>query len=112
VDAVAVTLRPRVDTHTVPSKIYEAMASRNPVLLSADGAPAQILAESEAGLASAAGDVRGLVDNIADLRDDSELARRLGENGCKYASHYDRRVLVDRLEELLLRVARESHRKR
>ena len=36
-NAIAVTLRPRRDSHTVPSKIYEAMASGRPVLLSADG---------------------------------------------------------------------------
>jgi glycosyltransferase involved in cell wall biosynthesis len=33
--AVAVTLRPRRDAHTVPSKLYESMASGRPVLVSA-----------------------------------------------------------------------------
>jgi glycosyltransferase involved in cell wall biosynthesis len=104
-DAVAVTLRPRNDTHTVPSKIYEAMASGNPVLVSADGAPAEILREAGAGLDSAAGDVEGLLDSVERLRDQPELRRAMGERGRAFARHSDRRVLVERMEELLLRVA-------
>ncbi|MDJ0866411.1 MAG: glycosyltransferase family 4 protein [Myxococcota bacterium] len=103
-DAVAVTLRPRNDTHTVPSKIYEAMASGNPVLLSADGAPAEIVAESGAGLASPAADVEALVASIARLLDDPGATRAMGARGRRFATASDRRILVERLEKLLVRV--------
>lgn len=111
-DAVAVTLRPRNDTHTVPSKIYEAMASGNPVLLSADGAPAEILREAGAGVDSAAGDVEGLVASVERLRDEPGLARAMGERGRAFASRSDRRVLVQRLEDLLLRVRAGARERR
>ena len=107
--AVAVPLRRRRDSHTVPSKLYEAMASGRPVLVSADGAPAAILAEAKAGLANAAGDVDGLVTSIEALRDDDAAAAEMGRRGREYAARFDRRELVGQLEELLLRVTDEAH---
>ncbi|MGH0033837.1 MAG: glycosyltransferase family 4 protein [Myxococcota bacterium] len=111
-NAVAVTLRPRKDKHTVPSKIYEAMASGNPVLLSADGAPAEIVAESGAGLASAASDVAGLVANVERLCGDPELVRQLGERGRRYSASFDRRLLVERFEEMLETAVAEARARR
>ncbi len=107
-DTVAVTLRPRRDTHTVPSKIYEAMASGNPILLSADGAPAEIVRASEGGLASPAGDCEALCANVRRLLEDPAEAASLGERARAFAAHHDRRHLVDRFEALLLRVAGQA----
>lgn len=106
--AVAVTLRKRRDSHTVPSKLYEAMASGRPVLVSADGAPAEILAEAKAGLGSAAGDLDGLLAGVEALRDDPTAAAEMGACGRAYAARFDRRELVVRLEELLHRVVGEA----
>ena len=103
--AIAVTLRKRRDTHTVPSKIYESMASGRPVLVSADGAPAQILLESRSGLASPAEDAPGLVQAILTLTRDPAEAVAMGQRGRQHAIRYDRRVLVERLEEVLYSVA-------
>jgi len=103
--AIAVTLRARKDTHTVPSKIYESIASGRPVLVSGNGAPGEILRESGSGFASAAGDVSGLQDNIRKLASDPDLARELGEQGRRYAVNFDRRELVVRFEALLRKVA-------
>ncbi len=103
-DAIAVTLRRRRDSHTVPSKLYEAMASGRPVLVSADGAPREILADAKAGLDSAAEDVDALVASIAKLRDDDSAAAEMGGRGREYAARFDRRELVVQLEELLLHV--------
>ncbi len=102
--AVAVTLRPRRDTHTVPSKIYEAMASGRPVLLSADGAPAEIVSESGAGLATPAGDLEGLLGSIRRLAANPGEAEALGRAGRERARESDRRILVDRFEAVLERV--------
>ena len=100
-DAIAVTLRPRKDSHTVPSKLYEAMASGRPVLVSADGAPAEILREANAGLATPASDAVGLAASIRTLLEDSARAREFGEAGRRYAAAFDRGRLVERFEEVL-----------
>ncbi|RIL04488.1 MAG: glycosyltransferase WbuB [Proteobacteria bacterium] len=100
-DAIAVTLRPRKDTHTVPSKLYEAMASGRPVLVSADGAPAEILREAKAGLATPASDAAGLAQSIRALLEDPERARAFGAQGRAYASGFDRGRLVEKFEAVL-----------
>jgi glycosyltransferase involved in cell wall biosynthesis len=108
--AIAVTLRARRDTHTVPSKIYESIASGRPVLVSANGAPGDILRASGAGFASSAGDVEGFAAGILQLAQSPELARSLGEKGRAYAARFDRRQLVKRFESLLEDVALRSRR--
>jgi glycosyltransferase involved in cell wall biosynthesis len=105
---VAVTLRKRKDTHTVPSKIYEAMASGRPVLVSADGAPREILDESGAGFGSAAEDVEGLLASIQKLAVDPQLASQMGERGREHARRFDRRQLAVELEALLQQVAQRA----
>lgn len=105
-DAIAVTLRPRRDTHTVPSKLYESMASGRPVLVSADGAPSEILTEAGAGLATPASDAEALAGSIQTLLAQPERGRSLGEQGRRFAAGHDRRRLVERFEEVLLRVVR------
>lgn len=100
-DAIAVTLRPRKDAHTVPSKLYEAMASGRPVLVSADGAPAEILREAKAGLATPASDARALAGSIRVLLEDPAEARAFGAAGRSYAAAFDRGRLVERFEAVL-----------
>jgi glycosyltransferase involved in cell wall biosynthesis len=100
-DAIAVTLRPRKDSHTVPSKLYEAMASGRPVLVSADGAPAEILREAKAGLATPASDADALAASIRALLEDPERRRGFGAQGRAYAAAFDRGRLGERLEAVL-----------
>lgn len=106
--AIVVPLRPRNDSHTVPSKLYEAMASGRPVLVSADGAPRQILEAADAGLATPAADAAGLVRSLRTLLERPELASRLGAQGAAYAQRFNRRELVNQLEELLRSVVRRE----
>jgi glycosyltransferase involved in cell wall biosynthesis len=108
--AVAVTLRPRRDAHTVPSKLYEAMASGRPVLVSADGAPAEMVREAGAGIATPAADADALACSIERLLDAPQLSRELGEKGRAFATRFDRRRLVEELEAVLQRVVREATR--
>jgi colanic acid biosynthesis glycosyl transferase WcaI len=110
--SIAVTLRKRKDTHTVPSKIYEAMASGRPVLVSADGAPRTILADAKAGLDSAAEDLEGLLASIRTLANDPNLADEMGERGRVHARQFDRRQLSIDLEALLQRVSQQVRKKR
>lgn len=108
--AVVVPLRPRRDSHTVPSKLYEAMASARPVLVSADGPPRSILEEAGAGLATPAGDAEALAGSIRTLLDRPDLVRAFGAQGAAYAQRFDRRVLVERFEALLRSVAARGGR--
>jgi len=109
-DAVAVTLRPRRDAHTVPSKIYEALASGHPVLLSADGAPAEIVQESGGGLTSPSADREALAANVTALVTSPERCAKLGRAGRRYVERHDRRIHADHLEALLCRVVDEAAR--
>jgi len=93
-DAIVVPLAPRRDTHTVPSKIYESMASGKPVLISADGAPANIIQEAKGGLATPAGDAEKLANSIQALSSNPALCSELGSAGRNYARHSDRRQIV------------------
>jgi glycosyltransferase involved in cell wall biosynthesis len=91
-----VTLRKRGDLHTVPSKIYEALASGRPTLLSAAGEPVNIINKALGGLTSGSGDAEILTQNIITYLLNPELADIHGKNGRKYCQKfYDRRNIAD-----------------
>jgi colanic acid biosynthesis glycosyl transferase WcaI len=100
--ATVVILRPRKDSHTVPSKLYEAMASGRPVLVSADGEVTAIAAAAGCGPVSAAGDVAGLLAGLTALAADPQAAEAMGQSGRRYVEQYnDRAVLAGRYLQLL-----------
>lgn len=77
--AILVTLRRRGDVHTVPSKIYEALASGRPILLSAAGEPADIVRRSGAGTICEPGDAEGLTKAIQNYMLNPALAVAHGQ---------------------------------
>ena len=100
--AVLVTLRPRKDTSTVPSKIYECMASGRPVLFQAGGEGANTLREADGGLVVEPGSGDALCDAMIACLEDPASADAHGRAGREYvARHYDRRVLARRFSDLL-----------
>jgi len=87
VAAADIVLVPLV-THipgATPSKLYEAMASGRPVVLVAEGEPANIVREHEAGLVVAPGDAAGLAAALRRLAGDAALRQKLGANGRRTA---------------------------
>lgn len=85
----------------LPSKLYEYMACGRPTLL-AVGGEARDLAEREAGagIAVEPENPAALAEAIRALRDQPELAQRLGASGRAFAeAHLDRAKLVADLEE-------------
>jgi glycosyltransferase involved in cell wall biosynthesis len=101
--ATLVILRPRKDNHTVPSKIYESMASGRPVILSADGEVAGIARTANCGSVSAAGDGPGLLAGLDALLAEDGAALAQGANGRRYVEiHNDRAAIAQRFRQVLL----------
>lgn len=104
--AVLVTLRPRKDTSTVPSKLYESFASGRPVLYSAGGEGAETVRRAGAGSVCAPGDSAELAEAMAAYLRDPAEANRHGAAGHAFAAeHYDRRVIGAAFENLLVGMA-------
>jgi glycosyltransferase involved in cell wall biosynthesis len=86
----------------VPSKLYEAMASGLPVILLADGEPADITQKSEAGIVIAPQDIDGLVNALRRLAEEPKERQRLGQNGRRAAiEHYNRDRIVETFAQFL-----------
>ena len=107
-DVAMVTLGARIPG-AVPSKIYEAMASRRPILLVAEGEAARRVREQDCGICVDPGDASGLFDAFRSLATDPSLRRRLGSNGRLAAQTvYSRDVIVGALDSLLREVVADN----
>ncbi|MGE0751917.1 MAG: glycosyltransferase family 4 protein [Variibacter sp.] len=95
-DAALVTLRPSpLFDLVIPSKMFEAMAMRRPIILGVQGIAAHIVEDGACGLTFSPGDAAALVEKVTTLADDPALRHRLGENGRQLvASRYDRQKLA------------------
>jgi len=97
-----VTLKKRGDRHTVPSKIYESLASGRPTLISAAGEPVEIIENARGGLVSPPEDAEALVVNMIRYMERPEAATEYGHRGRLYCErNYDRKTIADRFESLL-----------
>jgi glycosyltransferase involved in cell wall biosynthesis len=100
--ATLVPLRPRKDLHTVPSKLFECLASARPVILAADGEPSRIVRDAGAGAAVAAGSGEGIASALQSLMEAPERGHDAGRRGRAYVeARYDRFELNRRFLELL-----------
>jgi glycosyltransferase involved in cell wall biosynthesis len=80
----------------VPSKLYEGMASRKPVILIAEGEAAEIVNQANTGIVVKPGDIEGLVKAIESLAKNPDLRQELGANGRKLVeTSYNRHVIID-----------------
>jgi len=86
----------------IPSKMFEAMAFRKPIVLGVEGESRVILEEANAGIPTPPEDVAALVDAVLHLRDNPDLRDKMGENGYAHArQHYDRSKLAGDYWQLL-----------
>lgn len=100
-DVILVPLR-TVITGAVPSKLYEAMASGRPVILSAEGEARRIVTEIGCGLVVSPGDSKGLTEAIRTLKANPSLRLEMGLRGRRAAETlYDRERVTDAFIELL-----------
>ena len=87
---------------SVPSKVYEAMASGVPVVLAADGEAADIVRTSGAGIVVRPGDSSGLASALQRLAQDPAMRAELGAAGRRATeSKFDRRTIGDEFLKLL-----------
>jgi glycosyltransferase involved in cell wall biosynthesis len=93
-DLVLVTLKPSETFKTVlPSKMFEAMAARKPIVLAVDGEAKQTLERAQCGVWVAPGDARALANAVAKLARSADLRARLGNSGGDYVAREFNRAL-------------------
>ncbi len=100
-DALLVMLRPDPAlARTLPGKLQSCLACARPVLAALDGAGADIVRRSGAGLCGPAGDAGALASSVRQLLAMPVEARaRMGASGRQFfLAHYERHLLLDRLE--------------
>ena len=66
------------------SKLYEYQAVGKPIICCSRGLPSAYVKETNSGLAVYPGDYEALAEAVINLKENSELARMMGENGRKY----------------------------
>lgn len=103
VDACVVPLRDLpIFRGARPSKMFEAMATARPVVLSVAGEAADLLAEAGGGVAVPPGRPSELAAAVAALADDRARGRELGEAGRAWVSeHLSRDAIAERFEAIL-----------
>jgi glycosyltransferase involved in cell wall biosynthesis len=90
----------------IPSKMFESMATRRPIVLGVRGQAEEILQDAGAGLAVPPEDPDALLAAVRTLKADDALRERLGRAGEDFVGqHYDRREIARRSWDLLQRVA-------
>lgn len=89
-DIGLISLNERFTIPNIPSKTLSYFNLRIPVLASLDKNTdyGQILEEAQAGFWSIAGDIESYKKNFDRLYSDSELRKRMGENGRTYLEHH------------------------
>ena len=88
----------------IPSKMFESMGMKKPVILGVEGESARILRESEAGIAVEPENVEMHTEAILELYKNRALREQMGENGRKaVVEKYDRRHLAQRYLEIMQR---------
>lgn len=87
---------------TIPVKIFDCMACSKPIVAVLEGDGAEFVGRSGGGIAVPPGDAAGLAATLRDLVGDREERERLGRAGRKYVvKEYSRRILAEKMEELL-----------
>jgi glycosyltransferase involved in cell wall biosynthesis len=109
-DASVVHLRdtPLFET-VIPSKMFEAMATRTPIILGVRGEAKSIIENAEGGIPIPPEAPEALVEAVRRLKDRPELHAEMAENAYEHVqAHYDRKVLAREYASLLKQVARKK----
>lgn len=94
---------------TSPNKFFDYIASATPVLNNYPGWVADMIGENACGIAVPPEDASAFADALERMADDRGALVEMGRNGRRLAEReFDRRVLADRLVDVLEAVARDG----
>jgi len=86
----------------IPSKIFESMAMRIPIILGVEGEVKSMIEQAQSGITIEPENAEELASAILKLADDTVLHTDLGDNGRRYVTDYfDRKILAGRYEEVM-----------
>lgn len=89
----------------LPSKMYEYMAMRKPILMFAAGECVELLEKAAAGLASAPDDLEAAAHNLEAMLADNEKTKLMGLSAENFVrENFSRDVICDRWEEALEKI--------
>lgn len=95
----------------LPSKMFEAMAMRRPIVLGVEGEARRLLEEARAGLSITPQSARELANAVLRLSFDRDLATRFGAAAYAHVrEHYDRAKLATRYLDVLDEAVAERNR--
>lgn len=109
-DVFVVSLRRGLAGYIVPSKLYGILAAGRPYVAAVEDATevAAITKRYDSGFLVAPGDHVALAEKIAALKEDRDLAARLGANAHRAAFAFDRRLQIRAYYDLFHTLARPS----
>lgn len=89
----------------IPSKIFECMAMKKPIILGVKGESSEIIEEAKSGICIEPENAGRLADSVQCICQDENLGKEFGENGLKYVTeHFNRIKLASEYEAILLSV--------
>ena len=93
-------------TTVIPSKIFESMAMKKPIVLGVEGEAARIITEGGSGICIEPENAAQLAEAVRSLADDAEHYAALADAGHEYvATHFDRTNLAAEYESVLRQVS-------
>jgi glycosyltransferase involved in cell wall biosynthesis len=91
----------------IPSKIFESMAMKKPIILGVQGESKGIIDEANSGITIEPENAEELAQAIEKLAGSKALCMELGESGYEHvAEYFDRSVLAARFEKVLQRLVK------
>lgn len=93
----------------LPSKIFEAMAMKRPIVLGVEGESRELIEEAGCGICIEPENDQELAETVLRLARTPELCRQLGERGAEFvAQRFDRETLAREYLSILKRAAATS----
>jgi len=88
-----------------PNKLFEAMASKIPIIVNENTSMADIVRKEKCGIIIPYGNEEALIWAVSRLKDDLSLQQRLGDNGRKaYEDKYNWTIMENRLNSIYSQV--------
>ena len=86
----------------IPSKIFESMVMKKPIILGVDGESREILKNANCGFFMIPEDENSLIENIDKLQSDKDLLNSMGKNGYNFViNRYNRSKLAKKMIEFI-----------